>query len=217
APQPLVGTVVRHQLFSALSEDRAWGESALLDPTDGVVYAYSCDEDPPLPGSTLPPERTGSCGLASVPLADVTDRSAWRYWSGSAGWVDDAAAATALDLPPGLDGVEIPRASFTVSFDPVHHVYVMAYTPWPGIVGRLQVRVATLPSGPWTAPVDVQLPGCSDQVAGVSFYCYAGTAQPAFSGDGLLGLGYYDQLLSLSGAGGGYIVVEVPFTVLVTI
>lgn len=87
--------------------------------------------------------------------------------------------------------------------DAAHGAYVMAYSPWPGFTDRLHVRVATAPEGPWTAPVGVLLPGCGGTVAGVTYACYAGTTQPAFSGPGLLGLGYYDQLVRVGPSAGG--------------
>jgi hypothetical protein len=80
----------------------------------------------------------------------------------------------------------------------------------------VHVRVATTPVGPWTAPVEVNLPGCGDTVAGVAFRCYAGTAQPKLSEPGLLGVGYFDQRVPLEPARGQYLTVTVPFQVVVT-
>jgi hypothetical protein len=61
--------------------------------------------------------------------------------------------------------------------------------------------------------VEVHLPGCDDDVDGVGYYCYAGTVQPVLSSAGTLGLGYYDQLLSLDANRGGYLTVTVPLSV----
>ncbi|HKY16894.1 MAG TPA: hypothetical protein VJM33_18350, partial [Microthrixaceae bacterium] len=110
--------------------------------------------------------------------------------------------------------VNHPVASLSVTYDDVHDLYVMVYSPWPGFTDRVIVRAAVSPEGPWTPPMEVVLPGCVDSVGGRGFYCYAGSAQPQFSSPGLLGVGYYDQLIALSPERGGYLVVTVPFNVL---
>jgi len=199
--------VLAHQLFN--QNDRGWGSAAWLTD-DGMVHAYACTEVNP---SATVSSGSRRCGVARVPLTSVANSAAWTYWAGGTNWSADPAAAVEMSLPEGLDGGDVPRAGFTVNYDPIHHLYVMAYTPWPGLGGRIQVRVATLPTGPWTAPVDVYVPGCDRPVAGVQFTCYAGTSQPSFSEDGLLGLGFYNQLLTPAASGGQYLVVKVPFTV----
>ncbi|MCZ7628087.1 MAG: glutamate--tRNA ligase family protein [Microthrixaceae bacterium] len=74
----------------------------------------------------------------------------------------------------------------------------MVYSPFPGFTDRVEVRVAETPVGPFTDPVTVVLPGCHDTTGGVEYLCYAGTAQPSLSEPGLLGIGYYDQLVTPS-------------------
>jgi len=201
-PQPVRGTVLRHQLVGP--DEPAWGEAAVVGP-DGDVVLYACEEVP-----------VASCAAASAPFETLTDRTTWTYTSADGPLQPDPAAAASMVLPEDVDGPEVPRASFGVSFDPVHHLYVMAYVPWPAIADRLAVRVATQPTGPWTAPLLVDVPGCGQEVAGVVQRCYAGAAQTAFSEPGLLGLGIYDQRLRLTAAGGQYLVVQVPFTVVLT-
>jgi hypothetical protein len=153
-----------------------------------------------------------------VPAADVTTRSSWSYWNGSTWVADNPGAATAMSMPVGVDGItEAPVSSMTINRDPNHSgVFVMAYSPWPGFTDRIYVRVATSPQGPWTAPVEVLLPGCNQNVAGNTYYCYAGTSQPALSGPGLLGLGYYDQVVAVGPTRGQYLTIQVPFSVVIT-
>ena len=69
----------------------------------------------------------------------------------------------------------------------------MAYSPWPGFVDRIYVRVATSPQGPWTAAGGGPAAGLPDTVGGATYYCYAGTTQPWLSATGPLGFGYMDQ------------------------
>ena len=205
----VIGTVRNQFLFPPGTP--VWGTAAVIGDDD-LLYVYSCDG----PADGGPVTAYGPCRLARVPAAAAPDRSAWRFWSGDSSWSADIAAAAPLTLPDGVDGYGVPVASLSVTRDVAHGAYVMAYSPWPGFTDRLHVRVATAPEGPWTAPVEVLLPGCGDTVAGVTHACYAGTTQPAFSGPGLLGLGYYDQLIRVGPSAGGYLVVSVPFTVALT-
>jgi hypothetical protein len=114
-----------------------------------------------------------------------------------------------------------PVASFTTRYDASTGLYVMVYSPWPAFTDQVVVRFATSPTGPWTAPVQAFLPGCHDSIAGTGYWCYAGTAQPQFSvgsvtapDGGLLGIGYYDQLVGLP-KHGAYEVATVPISVVV--
>lgn len=204
---PITGTVLTQQLFPA----RAYGMAA-VNGGDGWLYAYSC-EGPPDGGM---PADYGPCRVARVSPSLAADAGSYSYRTGS-GWSSEPDDATAMVMPAPPSGQTMPVASLTVSRDDAHGVWVMAYSPWPGYTDRVTVRVATSPVGPWTAPVEVQLPGCVDQPAGMpAFYCYAGTVQPQLSTPTSLGLGYYDQLVSVGPQRGAYLVVTVPFTVVVT-
>jgi hypothetical protein len=205
---PVTGTVVEQLLFAP--GEPLWGTSAVLG-ADGVVHAYACGFPPD--GGTI--DQYGPCRVARVPVDSVADRTAWEFWAGGTDWSTDQTAAVALDLPDGPDGTSPPMPGFSVKEDPVHGVVVMAYSPWPGFTDRVQVRVAPEATGPWSAPVEVHLPGCADSVSGTLVLCYAGTAQPSFSRPGLLGLGYYDQRIRVDAAGGQYVTIEVPFSVVV--
>jgi hypothetical protein len=143
----------------------------------------------------------------------------YRWWDG-ADWVTDPDDSVLMDMPDGVRGTDNPVATLTVTRDPVHDVYVMAYSSWPGFSDKVAIRVATSPEGPWTPPVSVALPGCSDVVAGEGRYCYAATAQPAFStvdssGIRRIGIGWYDQAVAANPTRGSYRVSQVPFEVVV--
>lgn len=205
---PVTGAVTNANFATVGS---AWGRGAFLD-ADGRVYAYHC--------GTFP-DAWGPCRAARVDPASLTTASAWRYWNGgdwaqSASWVSDQGAAAAMTAPDGGLGVPIPVSAFTLTHDASHGAYLMVYSPWPGFTDRVHVRVATTPVGPWTEPVEVFLPGCGDTNGEVQYWCYAGSAQPKLSGPGLLGLGYYDQLVSVGPTHGQYMTVTVQFSVVVT-
>lgn len=202
---PIVGTVIQ----ASLRTDLAFGQAAVMGD-DGLLYTYGCSG----PSGGGLPDQYGPCRVARVDPSSVGDASAYRWWNGSS-WVASMGAAVAVSLPPGPAGPVFPVAGFTVTWDGVHGVYVLAYSPWPGYTDRVVVRVAGSPQGPWSPPLEVVLPGCVNAVGGVQFYCYAGTAQPQLSAPGLLGLGYYDQLVAVGPSRGSYQVVTVPFTVLV--
>ncbi|MFZ4516934.1 MAG: DUF4185 domain-containing protein [Microthrixaceae bacterium] len=205
---PITATVVNQALFAP--GEPQWGTAAVV-ANDGLAYAYAC-AFPPDGGL---PTQYGPCRVARVAPDRVADRTAWRFWAGGSTWSANQGAAVELVMPPGPDGTSPPMPGFSVRAEPTQGVYVMAYSPWPGFTDRVQVRVATAPTGPWTAPVEVNLPGCADTVTGTGFYCYAGTAQPQLSEPGLLGLGYYDQRVRVDSSGGQYLTVKVPFSVVV--
>ncbi len=204
----VAGTITQFNLFD---DSKPYGRGAVLSGDGSTVYTYQCGEFG---------EVWGPCTVGRVPVGSVTNSSAWRYWNGgdwnqSSNWVASASSAAAMGTPTG-GGVTIPVAAFTLTYDDVHDVYLMVYSPWPGFTDRVVVRVAETPVGPWTEPVEVFLPGCDDTTGGVQYRCYAGTAQPKLSQTGLLGLGYYDQLISAAPIRGQYLTVTVPFKVVIT-
>ncbi len=200
------GTVTNQALFPT----NTYGNAAVVG-LDGKIYSYACF-GPASPGW---PDQYGPCKVARTDPSTVADATSYRYWDGAT-WGADVASAAPMSLPNGVDGVVNPVGTLTVTFDAVHGVYVMAYSTWPGYSDKVAIRVASSPQGPWSAPVVIQLPGCNDTVGGTGFYCYAGTAQPQFSGVGLIGIGYYDQIVAVGPNRGSYLVVTVPFTVVLT-
>ncbi|UDY34094.1 DUF4185 domain-containing protein [Dermatobacter hominis] len=207
AGEPITGTVVTQHLFPVGHEH---GTAATTDGT--FVYGYDCESPPDGPGVEWP-DRFGPCTVGRVPVAAAGTRSAWTYWNGAAWTSNETSAAPVIAGSSGGEDPRAPVASLTVSWDEVHGVYVMAYSPWPGFTDRISVRVAPAPQGPWSDVVEVALPGCEDAVGRDGFLCYAGTVQPQLSRPGLLGLGYYDQLVAVAPNRGQYLTVGVPFTV----
>lgn len=206
------GTVTAPTLFGL---DRPYGRAAVLSDDDQTIYTYQCGMFDPHDAGAW-----GPCTVGRVPVAQRTTAAAWRYWNGgdwtqAGSWSADPSAAAAMQSPTGGDAAA-PVAAFTLTRDETHGAYVMVYSPWPGFTDRVEVRVAETPVGPFTDPVTVTLPGCDDTTSGVRYLCYAGTAQPSLSAPGLLGLGYYDQLISPSPRRGQYMAVTVPFTVVLT-
>ena len=210
AEQPIVGTVLAQRIFPT----NTYGNAAVFVAAENFIYNYACFG----PAGGGLPDAYGPCKVARVTPANAATPAAYAYWNGTT-WVADQAQAAAMTLPVGVNGINNPVATLTVTWDDAHGVYVMAYSPWPGFTNKVVVRVATLPQGPWTAPVEITLPGCVDTVGGTGFYCYAGTVQPQFSvaplgaADGLLGIGYFDQLIAVGPSRGGYQYVTVPFRV----
>ncbi|MBS1838637.1 MAG: hypothetical protein JST64_13175 [Actinobacteria bacterium] len=192
---------------------------AVADPAAGTgdsgwfIYGYQCQS--PQGAGPYWPADYGPCTVGRVPVDSVGVRSSWQFWNG-AGWGADASQAAAVIAGGGPDP-EIPVAAFNVAKDPVLGVYVMAYSPWPGFIDRVYVRISSSPVGPWTAPVAIHLPGCDDQIGAGVHRCYAGSAQPRFStstgGVTSIGIGWYDQMISPNPPRGQYRAAAVPFAV----
>jgi len=213
ANQPIVANVLNQQI----RDTRTYGVSSVVAP-DGFLYASTCDG--PINGGWF--TDYGPCHTSRVAPSSVADRSAYQYWTGTT-WSSDITQVGDITMPDltAQDGSQIPVypvASYTTRYDADSGLYVMAYSPWPGFTDQVVVRVGTSPVGPWTAPVQVFLPGCHDSIAGAAYYCYAGTAQPQFDvgsllGSSALGIGWYDQLSGLGPQHGAYEVGTVPFSV----
>ena len=208
----IVGTVTELELFGA---EHPYGRAAVLGGDGSTIHTYEC-------GRFDPDDQAAwdSCTVGRVAFAQRADPSAWRFYAGGdpeadSSWVADADSAAPIESPTGSE-VTAPVAAFNIKADPSHGAYVMVYSPWPGFTDRVEVRVATTPVGPFTDPVTVVLPGCEETTGGVTYLCYAGTAQPALSESGLLGIGYYDQLVTTSPLRGQYMTVTVPFSVVLT-
>jgi len=203
--QSIAGTVTNQTLFPL----NTWGNAAVTSsPGDGFVYVYACPA-PPAPGF---PDAYGPCRVGRVASDSTASAAAYRFWDAST-WQSSEAAATDMLMPPGISGTNNPVATLTVQWEPSLSRYVMAYSQWPGYSDRVALRVATSPAGPWTAPVSIRLPGCDDTVGESGYFCYAGTFQPSFSSGGVVGIGYFDQLVSTGPKRGSYRFGTVPITV----
>jgi hypothetical protein len=211
----ITGTVTVQDLFGPA---HPYGRAAVLGPDGNMIYTYECGQFDAANWALPRP-----CTVGRVAFAARTDPGAWSYWAGSVGddfndaskWTSNSAVASAIQSPTGAE-VAAPVAAFTLTRDAVHDAYLMVYSPFPGFTDRVVVRVAETPVGPFTDPVTVFLPGCNEYTGGVHFLCYAGTAQPSLSQPGLLGIGYFDQLITPSPKRGQYMAVNVPFTVFLT-
>jgi hypothetical protein len=211
--------IVAHILDQQIRPTRSYGQSSFLDPVANLLYAYSCQ----LPPTTFDLGAYGPCTVSRVSPDQVDVSADYQYWNGT-GWSTDVTQAAAMTMPDLVDGSGndipvFPVAAFTTRYDATTGLYVMAYSPWPGFTDQLVVRVATSPTGPWTSPVQVFLPGCHDSIGTSSFLCYAGTAQPQFDvgnvlgSNAALGIGWYDQLTGLAPQHGAYEAGTVPFSV----
>lgn len=203
ANEPVEGHITQPDLAPV---GAGYGRAMLLEP-DGYLYGYQC--------GSYQDAAWGPCRVGRVPAEQVADPAAWRYWTGGdwtdpASWVAERAAAAAMDVPdPGSN--TLPVASFGVVHDTSQDAYFMVYSPWPAFCSELDVRVAATPVGPWSEPVPITLPGCSEEVGGLAGHCYAATPQMEVCGPEELGGGYFD-LLTDTGLG-RYFTFVVPFVV----
>ncbi len=85
---------------------------------------------------------TQSYGVARAPLANLGDRSAYRFWNGSA-WVEDSGATAAVlgGIPGGV----------TVSYNPYLGAYLAVHSRL--LSSDVVLRTAPRPEGPWSDPV----------------------------------------------------------------
>ena len=202
ADQPIRGKVTQPDLATA---DAGYGRALLLEP-DGYLYGYEC-------GSF--PDNWGPCRVARVLPDGVTDPTAWRYWNGSdwtdpRSWVPDQTAAGAMELP-GDAQTALPVAAFGVTYHEGYDTHVMVYSPWPGFCGVVAVRASDTPVGPWTDAIEITLPNCSGEIAGLHEHCYAATPQTQLCEPGMFAGGYYDMVTDAGTA--RYYAFVTPFVV----
>jgi hypothetical protein len=129
-------------------------------------------------------QRSGDALLARWPVADAAAGRLIRpqWWCGAQGWTDDVAAAVAA--------VEDVPTEFTVHrHDDRRLLLIQVGDP----IGRgvVELRTASRPEGPWSAPVEVYRP---PETGRPDTLCYAGKAHPELvpsdSGDGELVVTY---------------------------
>ncbi|MFZ4516962.1 MAG: DUF4185 domain-containing protein [Microthrixaceae bacterium] len=193
---PVRVTVLQQRLFP----DDALGEAA-ADGGDGFIYTMGCAA-PPRPGWAT---EYGPCRVARVRPDDAADRAAYEVWTGRA-W---EAGGVPAPVELGGDG-HAPPGPVSIARRP-DGTWVMLYTPWPGYVGTASFRTATRPEGPWSAPVELTLPGCTDTYRGVPQTCYAVNLQPALDDGRSLAFGYYDKQVAQPPLRGAFLVTSVPF------
>lgn len=204
ADRPITGEVTQPDLAPA---DAGYGRALLL-ADDGQLYGYQCG---------MFPDTWGPCRVARVSADDITDTASWSYWNGGdwidpASWVPERAAAAPMDLAGAAEPNTLPVAAFGVVDDDGLDAHLMVYSPWPGFCSELAVRVADTPVGPWTQPVPITLPDCTDEDAELAEHCYAATPQMQLCGPDEFGGGYFD-LLTDAGVG-QYLTFVTPFVVI---
>jgi hypothetical protein len=113
-------------LFFAPGSKAAAGSGAALVVGDDAYLYGQCDYF--------------DCTMARVPLARISDRSAWRYYTGS-GFGADPSAAKKTGAQPGAAGN-------TVFYDAALKAYVDVYMPYGS--NEIWYRVGGAPYGPWS-------------------------------------------------------------------
>lgn len=122
--------------------DPPFHHAAALDAGD--LYLYAC-------GAT-----TARCRIARAPFATATDRTTYQFWTG-AGWSPDVTGA--------IEDVPGSSAGFTVWYV----TYLERFVALAGVAGsgRVTLRVAPQPEGPWSeAVVVVDLGAAIENVVG---------------------------------------------------
>lgn len=106
-------------------DEPAFGSAALVEGDD--LYVYGCEG-----GFTKP------CKLARVPLAEVLDRTKWRYWDGTT-FSPDLGAAKSL-----FDG----HTMLSVHASPAAGGFLAVYSR--PLDDHIYLRTAPRPEGPWS-------------------------------------------------------------------
>lgn len=202
AYRPVDVTVLEPVLFA---ESRL-GSAALLD-TDGWIYTYGCGV-PESPGDA---DEYGPCTAARVQPAEVASADAYEHWDGD-GWAAGAEpAALELQSADAEDPSFAPVGTFAVTRPVGSDLYVMGYSPWPGYSNEFELRVAHSPQGPWSAPSRGIFPNCADEVGDKVGRCYAANLQPHLDAPGVIGVGWYDQVVTTDPPRGAFYTATVPY------
>lgn len=141
-----------------------WGKNEVAYTNASVVvdddlYAYGCRLH----------FLEHRCRVARVPLADVLDKSAWRYYAGNDVWSTDPSDATNLFVGGA--------AGTSVFYVPYLDAYMAVYSAI--FSDDVVYRVARQPWGPWSEPAHLFTgrPGWNGN------FNYTGHAHPEFAED----------------------------------
>jgi hypothetical protein len=163
---PTAVAVLNPRVFPKLGSAGGYGVASVIDGSD--VYVYWCGQD------------SGPCTVARAALDHVADASAYRYWDGTA-W-----AAGASEARPMVMGPSQTRIKASIRWVPGLERYVMVdVDPWNSV----DVRVATRPEGPWTAPARSVLTECTQPFPN---NCFAAEVQPQLSSADHVAVSYFD-------------------------
>jgi hypothetical protein len=120
-----------------------------------------------------------TCYSLRAPADQVTDRNAYRWWTGAV-WTDDRERRQ-----PMIYGGDHPGRNPAVGYLADAHVYVAVDTSWGIQSTSGRVWVAPRPWGPWSAAAKFTLPRC---VSGEG--CYTLNPHPAMSTSRMLRVSY---------------------------
>lgn len=140
-----------------------FGSAVMID--GGYVYIYGLDSL----RKSDDGKRRNAMVLARVPVEHLGDFDAWRFYSGGK-WVRGPAACDAL-----CDGL---ATEYSVCALPGEGKYAAVYTEG-GIFGRIVMRLAPRPEGPWGEPIKVF--DCPDKDWHKHAYSYAAKVHPELS------------------------------------
>ncbi|MEZ5323050.1 MAG: hypothetical protein R2698_13440 [Microthrixaceae bacterium] len=202
----IVATWLNQRLFPAAT----FGSAAATTP-DGRIVTEWC-ERPEDPTDT---DGFGPCAAATTTFDRVADPTSYVDADGRAVTASTVGARHSVGTPFRLEGgaaTPYPPGPFSIAFEPHLDAWVMVTSPWPGQVPFVAVRIAERPEGPWSGPLTVRLPGCSDRRGELHLGCYAANVQPRFSEPGRLGIGWYDTAVELFPIRGAFKVATIPYS-----
>jgi len=130
--RPVFNRVNEHPTLIFEEADPAFGSAALVDDTD--LYVYGCDTK----------ESIKPCHLARVPIADVLNPDAWRYYASNDSW-----SSSLDDAQTVFDGNDV----MSVFYSPYVNRYLAVYIL--PLINQTMLRTAPRPEGPWSKPVKV--------------------------------------------------------------
>jgi D-arabinan endo alpha-(1,5)-arabinofuranosidase len=137
------GGLTWHRVYSAIWQQNAgltdnFQQQAMAEGPDGYVYVFSTESG-----------RLSNVDLMRVPNASILDKTAYRYWTGTA-W-----SATQSSAKPIFTG---PAGEMSAQYLPSVGRWVAMYNNDSGNPsGATLLRYASSPTGPWSAP-QVALP-----------------------------------------------------------
>lgn len=129
--------------------------------TGGYIYIYSYSD------------RTNDTSvkkliLARVPESTLADLGSWEFFSHGT-WIKDFQASSPIFSGVGAEG--------SVSWQPFLKKFVFVYSD--GIWGRIVMRTADAPEGPWSGPITLYQ--CPEMRISPQIFCYAGKGHPELS------------------------------------
>jgi len=128
--RPTINPAAEHPDLLFNQNQPSFGSAALVD--GNTLYAYGCYNS----------ELSVPCVLGRVDLADFTDLSEWRFYSGNGNWSSQLSDAM---------WVFTANHILNVSWNDYVQRYVAVYNQ--PLSGKVMIRTALAPEGPWSAGV----------------------------------------------------------------